>query len=49
MNPIFTTNVDNYSDLIDMLACTVFGTGSIVGTTWLIINLVTGGSPAFIG
>jgi hypothetical protein len=37
--------MDKYSDLIDTVACAVFGAGSIMGTAWLILSLGKSWAP----
>jgi hypothetical protein len=40
--------MENYADLIDTLACTIFGTASIGGAAWLIENIGCFCAPYFL-
>jgi len=49
MNTPSRFSMNNYSDLIDTIVCTLFGTASIVGAAWLIINMSSLWSPSLLG
>ena len=49
MNMRALSSMGNDSDLIDTIMCTLFGTTSIVGTAWLLLNLEGCWSPIFLG
>jgi hypothetical protein len=49
MNTPAFSKMGDYSDLIDTIVCTLFGTASIVGAAWLLLNLDNLWSPAFFG
>lgn len=42
-------NMGNHADLIDTIVCVLFGTASIAGSVWLLMNLESLWSPAFMG